>query len=54
MGHKWDLDILIKIKLYLLDSDDIDFSHGRELNQSENFTLVKDGVIFIKIYTHGS
>jgi len=50
MGHKWDLDILIKIKLYLLDSDDIDYSHDRELNlnQSENFTRVKDGVVSIK------
>ena len=37
-----------KTKLYLLDSDDIDYSHDRELNQSENFTLVKDRVVSIK------
>ena len=38
----------MKIKLYLLDSDDSDYSHDRELNQSEYFTLVKDGVVSIK------
>ena len=38
----------LKTKLYLLDSDDSDYSHDRELNQSEYFTLVKHGVVSIK------
>ena len=36
------------MKLYLLDSDDSNYSHDRELNQSEYFTLVKDGLVSIK------